>query len=169
VLQIVPHDADWSAAEKCWIAHYRQVGADLLNMTIGGGHGTMSDDVRARMSASQRTRIERDGANVRNAAIRAAYQRPDVKKRFSEVMKVRAATSDFHDHLTRIARSSWDDPDIAKNHLIAIRAGMTSDVIARRNESIRRNAATPEFREKMRVINRENAARRKRKKENSTQ
>lgn len=36
VLEEVPEDGDWQAAERKWIAHYRESGARLTNLTDGG-------------------------------------------------------------------------------------------------------------------------------------
>ena len=36
VMQVVPTKAEADSAEMYWIAHFRELGADLLNVTIGG-------------------------------------------------------------------------------------------------------------------------------------
>lgn len=36
VLEIVPDDGDWQAAERRWISYYRESGASLVNLTDGG-------------------------------------------------------------------------------------------------------------------------------------
>lgn len=54
VIEVVPADGDWTAAEAKWIEYYRSVGANLTNHT-NGGEGVpglrMSDEAKAKMSA----------------------------------------------------------------------------------------------------------------------
>lgn len=57
LLEVVEHGGDWQAAERTWIARFRE-GGRLLNLTDGGeglpGH-KFSDDHRAKIAASRRT------------------------------------------------------------------------------------------------------------------
>lgn len=47
-IELVPAEGDWAARERHWIAHYRNAGVNLFNVTDGGeGHsGIVWDDAR---------------------------------------------------------------------------------------------------------------------------
>jgi hypothetical protein len=57
-LESVPAGADWAARERYWISHYRDAGADLLNLTQGGeglvGH-RFTDDHKSKIAQALRT------------------------------------------------------------------------------------------------------------------
>lgn len=58
LIEHVPPGGDWAARERHWIAHYRQDGHRLLNLTDGGdglaGH-TFSPEHRAKIAVALRT------------------------------------------------------------------------------------------------------------------
>ena len=74
-------NADWQAAERKWISHYRKIGARLTNMT-DGGDGTPgcipSNSTRHKMSAAQTGRKQSAESTARTrAALLGRKQTPE--------------------------------------------------------------------------------------------
>lgn len=79
--------SDWEEAERFWIANMRFLGADLTNMTVGGGgdnRSIPSDDVRAKISRAARLQF-----STPEARIAAATFARDAWKKQSDAKKLK--------------------------------------------------------------------------------
>lgn len=112
VIETVPDDVSWQEREKYWIAHYREIGANLTNGTDGGdGVVGLSDEARERIIASsigrpkspetlEKMRLARRGAKATDEARlhmrEAAARRPNpmsfanVREKVSETSRRKA-------------------------------------------------------------------------------
>lgn len=83
-------EATWEAAERWWIAHFREHGADLTNGTAGGdGMHDPSPEVRAKLSESRRGKPRPPGVMAKIWAARK--QKP--AKPHSQETKAKMAES----------------------------------------------------------------------------
>jgi group I intron endonuclease len=82
-------EIDWKARECYWIAHYRQLFPDLLNITDGGdGLENPTEETRAKISASLRGKkhSEETREKMRQAQIER-YKDPSARAKLSESHK----------------------------------------------------------------------------------
>lgn len=84
---------DWREAERRWIAHYRNSGINLTNMT-DGGEGTLGwhpdEDTRRKMSVRQTGRKQTPESTAKTrAALLGRKQSPEHARKLSEARKGR--------------------------------------------------------------------------------
>lgn len=108
-------DSSWEAAERFWVASFRIVGADLLNMTKGGG-GTPgycpSAEVRAKISAAAKKQF----ADPQRRLAAAEYGRQpwqDLRFREAKLVEIRQRALDPAQRENQSAKKKerWLDPD----------------------------------------------------------
>lgn len=98
VLETVSADS-WEEAEKRWIRNLRDAGANLVNMTEGGGchagHAT-TEEVREKISEAARKQFASEEARKAAAEYgRRTWQDPEVAARLKEARRKTAADPEF--------------------------------------------------------------------------
>lgn len=104
ILEELPADADWQAAEKRWIAHGREQGWPLTNGTDGGdGVPGLSGESKERMLKTWTGRKHKPESLLKiGAASRQRKHTPEWSQLMHEKMKGRVFSPD---HLSKISRS----------------------------------------------------------------
>lgn len=105
----------WEAAERFWIASFRAIGADLLNMTIGGaatpGH-VHTIETRTRLSDLAKTQFT--DLSRREAAAGYARQQwadPDFREMKIAAIRARSADPEYRENQSLKKKEKWLDPD----------------------------------------------------------
>jgi hypothetical protein len=102
----VTDDQGADACERKWIAHYRSIGADLINLTDGGeGACRMSDETRAKIAEKARGRrygpmSEQHRKKISEANKGKSFGRPEV---FVALNKARAGVPLSEEHKRKVS------------------------------------------------------------------
>lgn len=155
ILEVVPEGACWKETEKRWVAHYRSVGANLLNATCGGG-GTEGWspplEVREKLSAAAKAQFS-DPARRAAASGYAKAQWQDEAFRKAKSAHARATGRDpeFKRRQREVKLSLWQDEAfrarVLEGHKAADHSGGALRMWARPEYRAKRMAAlTPEAR-----------------------
>ena len=104
ILEELPHDADWQAAEKRWITYGREQSWPLTNATDGGdGVPGLSGESKERMLQTWKGRKHKPESLLKiGAASRGRKFSSETLQRKSEKMKGRVFSPE---HLTKISHS----------------------------------------------------------------
>lgn len=114
-------DAKWKEAERYWIAHYRMLVPDLLNVRSGHGFDKgvpRSEETRAKMAEASKRK----------------WKDPEIREKNISAMKIAANTPESIKLRSDIQKEAWKREDVRNARL------------AKRGETVK----TAEFREKMR-------------------
>lgn len=147
VIQVVESGSgDWQSAERRWIAHYRQSGADLIN-TTDGGEGAVgvkhspetvrqrSFAAKAQWAALSESEKQQEVARLHTPEVRALrahriaeyWQKPEAHAKAAKYRKeaiannpeaLAAAKAALHRGVKRL----WSDPDMREKAVARLRA-----------------------------------------------
>jgi GIY-YIG catalytic domain-containing protein len=164
---LLEQDALWDEAETRWIAHYRQINPNLLNVMDGGSGfrkgDKRSDKTRARMAdAKKKEWADPEARAKRTAGIKAERNTPEARQRLSDMQKaawqrdeVREARiskrnvtvqgDEFREKMRQSATKQMADPEARKNIAEKNRKRFAEDPSARERsaEGARKGWADP--------------------------
>lgn len=145
-------DAVWHEAEIRWIAHYRQVYPDLLNVYDGGAGFKpgvpRSEETKQRMAEAAKRKWEEPGYRERSVAamkeaantseslklrsdiVKASWQRESVRNARVEAIKSATASEEFRGKMRKYAIEQMADPAL-REHLRQVSSERTRTPAAR--------------------------------------
>lgn len=109
---------DWEEAEKRWIRFYRESGAQLVNMTEGGGShkGRLpTDEVRKKISQAAKKQFQSEAARMAAAEYgRKTWKDPETARRLLEARRASASDPVFRSRQAEAKRRAFSDPAYAE-------------------------------------------------------
>lgn len=169
ILEELPPDVDWQAAERRWIAMYREAGARLVNSTDGGeGLHNPTDELRAKlrlgrlgkkmppevverhrkmMTGSKRTPEQR--AKMREAAKKRGIS-PETREKINVALRGRKLTDEHKAAIGRGSRGRKASARQMANAMVNL-APLNPLAVARMTETKLRQASTPAGRARMAI------------------
>lgn len=108
-------ESNWQPAERFWIASFRALGFDLLNMTIGGAATRgceVSEATRAKISANAKRQFS-DPTNRMAAAEygRGPWKDPAFREKKIEQLRAMSADQEYRKNQSEKKKQRWLDPD----------------------------------------------------------
>jgi hypothetical protein len=107
ILQIV-EEGEWVVAEQQWIAHYRNLGMKLTNLTEGGDGIPFTPEIRKKISQTKLGTKASDITKAKMSAVRLGKkQTPEHRANIGKGLKGRVPTQIHRERLSQASKAWW--------------------------------------------------------------